>query len=286
MRIIEKSENVFLFKSLIIVLVPWVILAIIFGLYDLEISNLFVDFNSVWGAFGADFGEAPGYALIGISVVSLIGGLIKKVKLQKIPAFVISTAGIGVMIYGFVSRERKISIISGIIALSILIFALVKFHVDWKRYRRFAGIIVLLTIFNPLIFVQITKLLCGRVRYRDLAKIGFEYYHPWYLPPGPTMKHASFPSGHIAMGWMLLPLIIYIREKKLAKSLEIYLVISIIYWGLLVATSRVIVGAHFASDVLFSTGMAFIVTILLYYFFYLKKKISHNTKEQNRLFLK
>ncbi len=279
MRIIEKSENVFLFKSLIIVLVPWIILAIIFGLYDLEISNLFVDFSSNWGRFGADFGEAPGFALIGISIVSLIGGSIKKIKLQKIPAFVISIAGIGVMIYGFVSRERKISIISGIIALSILVFALVKFHVDWKRYRRFASIVVLLAIFNPLIFVQITKLLCGRVRYRDLANIGFEYYRPWYLPPGPTIKHASFPSGHTAMGWMLLPLIIYIREKKLEKSLEIYLTTSIIYWGLFVAASRVIVGAHFASDVLFSTSMAFIVTILLYYFFYLKEKLSHDSKE-------
>jgi len=152
MRIIEKSENVFLFKSLIIVLIPWIILAIIFGLYDLEISNLVVDSSSIWGNFGADFGEGPGYALIGISIVSLLGGLIKKVKLQKIPAFVISTVGLGVMIYGFVSRERKMSIISGIIALSTLVFALVKFHVDWKRYRRFAGIILLLAIFNPLMY--------------------------------------------------------------------------------------------------------------------------------------
>ncbi|MHA1121326.1 MAG: phosphatase PAP2 family protein [Candidatus Heimdallarchaeota archaeon] len=274
MRKIEKSENVFLLKSLSIVLLPWILLAIIFGLFDLEISNLVVDFSSVWATFGADFGEAPGYALIGISIVSLIGGLIKKVKLQKIPAFVISAAGMGVMLYGLITSERRIVIISGIITFSILIFAIVKFHKDWKSYRRFAGIIVLLAIFNPLIFVQITKLLCGRVRYRELVNIGFEFYRPWYSPLGPTLEHASFPSGHTAMGWMLLPLIIYIREKKLDKSLKIYLITTIIYWGLFVAVSRVIVGAHFASDVLFSTGMAFIVTIFLYYFFYLKKKPS------------
>ena len=38
----------------------------------------------------------------------------------------------------------------------------------------------------------------------------------------------------------------------------------IIGWGIFVGLSRIVIGAHYASDVLFSTGIVLVVTLFLY----------------------
>ena len=60
-------KNSIINKLILLVILSWVILAIIFGFLDLEISKAVVDEKSLWGKFGNDFGEAPGYGLIGIA---------------------------------------------------------------------------------------------------------------------------------------------------------------------------------------------------------------------------
>ncbi|MFX0010616.1 MAG: hypothetical protein ACFE9R_09895, partial [Candidatus Hermodarchaeota archaeon] len=72
-------------KLTIIVLITWGILAILFGFFDLAISIVVVDEGSVWGQFGADYGETPGYALIAVALGTLLGSLFTNLKLQKIP---------------------------------------------------------------------------------------------------------------------------------------------------------------------------------------------------------
>ncbi|NHJ04631.1 MAG: phosphatase PAP2 family protein [Candidatus Heimdallarchaeota archaeon] len=283
MDLTKLKQRNFLISNFIFLFIPWIILAIIFGMYDLQISNSIVNFDSWWGKFGANFGESPGYGLIGISIAILFGSLFKDLKLQKLPAFIIIALTNGVMIYGLVISSNKMAIISGIISLSLVLFVAIKFNSDWNYYKKYAWIVILLAILNPLLFVQITKILCGRVRYRELVDLGFEYYTPWYLPPGPSLLYSSFPSGHTSMGWMLLPLIVIIYKKELRNFVKILLIIPIIFWGLFVSSSRVVIGAHFASDVLFSTGMAFFVMIMLYYVFYIRKRKEKEIIQNNLL---
>ncbi|MHA1742683.1 MAG: phosphatase PAP2 family protein, partial [Candidatus Heimdallarchaeota archaeon] len=60
-------------------------------------------------------------------------------------------------------------------------------------------------------------------------------------------------------------------------------IVAVFFWGVFVAISRVRIGAHYASDVLFSTGLAFLVTIFLQYFFYLwKRKKTISEKEETK----
>ena len=74
---------------------------------------------------------------------------------------------------------------------------------------------------------------------------------------------------------MFLPLLIIFRDKKWNDSYKIILKILTIFlvlgWGTFVMASRVAVGAHYASDVLFSTGIAAITTLLLYRKYYLNQ---------------
>lgn len=249
-------------KLLIILVVSWVILAIIFGITDLDISKAVVDENSLWGNFGAEYGEVPGYALIAIALSALIGGYDPDLRKQKIPAYVIIIIGILLLISGFIFDSEDLILDGGGIAISLMIFVILTYNKDWRNYRKISAIISILVVLNPLLFVQITKALTGRVRYRDLLP-DFSNYTPWFLPPGPS-GNQSFPSGHTSMSFMFIPLLILVRERKWKDPVRILVSILVGGWALFVGLSRIIVGAHYASDVLFSAGMATLITIFFY----------------------
>jgi len=252
------------------VIVIWAILALIFGFLDLNISIAFVDETSIWGNFGADYGEVPGYALIVIALATLLGSLFTNLKMQKIPGYV--GIVVGVLFVLFISDEKYVNMGWSFI-FALLIYIIITWNKDWKRYRNISGVIALLAVINPLLFVQIAKILCGRVRFRDLDP-GYTNFTYWFLPPGISGDGSSFPSGHTAMGWMFLPLLIAVKDREIKDPLRIIVSVLVIGWGLFVGLSRIAVGAHYASDVLFSTGAATITTIFLYTRFYRKRNKS------------
>jgi membrane-associated phospholipid phosphatase len=252
----------------LIILVLWIILAIFFGIFDLQISLSVVDENALWGEFGAKYGEPPGYGLISIGLATLIGGYIKDLKKQKIPGYLSIISGVIYLFFGIMDANET-DILSGIcLIIPISVFIIFTWNKDWKIYRPISAIISILAILNPLLFVQLTKLFFGRVRFRDLAS-DYSNFTPWFLPQGITGNY-SFPSGHAAMGWMFLPLLITVKDLKWNNFRKIITVILVFGWGLFVGLSRIIIGAHYASDVLFSTAFAAVLTILLYKKYYLK----------------
>ncbi len=266
----EHILQSFINKLFLCIIVLWVILALIFGFTDLEISKAVVDQNSPWGIFGEEFGEAPGWGLIAIGLSVFIGSYNKNINKQKIPAYVIVIIGIALLLLGLIFNSSYLMLIGGSLTLPLVLFTLVTFKKDWGEYRKISAVITVLTIVNPLAFIQITKLLCGRIRFRDLAS--FVDYTPWFLPPGPTSDGSSFPSGHTSMSFMVLPLLILIRDYKWKNPKKIILTILITGWAIFVGLARIVLGAHYASDVVFSAGMACVVTILMYKRLYLKKK--------------
>jgi len=261
-------------KLLTSIIILWIILAIIFGLTDLEISKAIVNRESSWANIGKNYGEAPGYGIIAVAIAIIIGSFQEDLKKQKIAAFIILIIGTIILFLALIFSNIWFIAFGGGITIVVLIFLVFAFKKDWKDFKTIAIVIVLLTIINPLIFVQITKILCGRVRFNDLSS-DYSNYTPWFLPPGPISGlkgNASFPSGHTSMGWMLLPLLILVKDRKLNDPKRIITTILIISWGLYLGISRIITGDHYASDVLFSTGVAFVSTILLYKKFYLNRE--------------
>lgn len=257
-------------KITLIALITWVILALIFGFYDLAISIAVVDETSIWGNFGADYGETPGYALIALALATLLGSLFTNLNLQKIPAYVGIMVGI---LFIVLIGDDSFTKTGWSLIISLILYVLITWKKDWKKYRRISGIIALLAVINPLLFVQITKILCGRIRFRNLDP-GYTNFTAWFLPPGISAGGNSFPSGHSAMGWMFLPLLIAVKDRKSTNPFRILAIVLVVGWGLFVGLSRIAVGAHYASDVLFSTGVATIVTIFLYTTIYKQRKKS------------
>ncbi|MEJ2295487.1 MAG: phosphatase PAP2 family protein [Candidatus Lokiarchaeota archaeon] len=253
-----------------IVIISWVILALIFGIYDLQISIFAVDVNSVWGNFGADYGEYPGYAFIALGLSAYIGGYIRNLKAQKIPAYLAIVYGVIMLSISFFNLDLRRIIEYLIIIIPVILFIIINWNTDLKKYRKISGVITFLAIINPLLFVQLVKIFWGRVRFRDLA-VGYSNYSPWFIPQGLTGNN-SFPSGHTAMSFMFLPLLITVEKREWKNPVKILTIILVLGWGFFVALSRIVVGAHYSSDVLFSAGTAAIATLLLYRRFYFKRE--------------
>ncbi|MHA2006659.1 MAG: phosphatase PAP2 family protein [Promethearchaeota archaeon] len=267
----ENFKESIITKLFLCIIIVWIILAIIFGFTDLEISKAVVDENSNWGNFGADFGEPPGYALISIALATYLGGFSKNLQYQKIPAYISVIVGILFIVF---SGDITDTMSGFALIIPVVIFVIITWKKDWSSYRTLSGVISLLTIIHPLLFVQLIKLFWGRVRFEDLSP-GFIEFTPWFIPQG-INGHQSFPSGHTAMSFMLMPLLIPLRTMYLKNRnkqiLAMFLIFIVIGWALFVAASRVVVGAHYASDVLFSGGAACTITILLYNWFYVKRE--------------
>jgi len=260
-------------RLLILIIIVWIILAIVFGIYDLEISKAIVNRESSanWANIGKSYGEAPGFGIIAVAIAIIIGSYQDDLKRQKFAAYTILMIGAVILVLAVLLGNIWFIAFGGGITGGILLFLIFAFNRDWRELKKIAVVIILLTIINPLIFVQITKIFCGRVRFNDLSS-DYSNYTPWFLPPGPMSGlkgNASFPSGHTSMGWMLLPLIIIVKDRKWKDPIRITITILVISWGLYLGISRIVTGDHYASDVLFSTGVAIVVTILLYKKFYL-----------------
>lgn len=128
----------------------------------------------------------------------------------------------------------------------------------------FAKVTLGVTLLNVYLFVPLTKHFWGRVRFCNLDS-SFSQYTAWYLPQGPT-GHESFASGHAAEGWLLLPIGVVLFSGR-SRATQVIITALSIGWGIAVAVSRVRLGAHYASDVLFSSGVGIMAFLLLCQYF-------------------
>ncbi len=257
--------------NMILLILLWVVLAVIFGMYDLDISKQLVNQNSGWAKFLENYGMIPGLLVIQSGIYIYYS--IIKIKtdvwsyVQRIVFFLASS---GLIIYLFdILFDDTVSnhfIIFLIISFStnIIIFILLHFQREVRSAVtiRYAKVVIGMALFGYVFCIQCIKYLWGRVRFRQLDA-AFSQFTPWYLPQGIT-GFDSFPSGHAATGFMLLSLLILFNNKK--QWIKNSALLIIILWGTVLSLSRVVIGAHYASDVLF--GSFFIIMTFLAFYKY------------------
>ena len=251
-------------KQLALLIFVWALLAVVFSFYDLKISIRLYDPDSAWAYMLEAYGQIPGLivALLGGSVLLRLRGWKpgwKEILLTLfyagftlLAALVIWADLQGVQVGDEISVGWTISL--GALTVTAL-QVLLRFipHERLLRFEKPARVAVLLYVFAPLLTTWFFKFLWGRVTFRELAS-GYIDFTPWYLPQGYT-GHRSFISGHTGFAWLVLPLTLLATKGRRAY----YLVwLGVLLWGISVAVSRVVIGAHFASDVLFATGISFL----------------------------
>ncbi len=274
---IKKYWNQSITNKLIIIIgIVWASLAILFAFYDLNISKAVVNQNSIFGKFFANFGELPGLFVGLISFFILSVNIKTSNKILKylflliiwILTTILSLYFIAILLrilnlpLDFLSHLGYIPLLSAgmLTVLGMWIFQtkIKTFSIKNISIAKIGATLLSVSF----IIVQILKTYWGRIRFQDLA-IGYSNFTPWYSPQGNTGGH-SFPSGHTMFALITLALILLVLNQKKWKKITVITIV--IIWGLLVPISRVIIGAHYASDVLFSGGL----TIMLFLFLYKK----------------
>ena len=121
----------------------------------------------------------------------------------------------------------------------------------WVRYRRACALLALALALGPGLLVNgILKPLWGRPRPHQVELFGgSQPYRPWWRP-GPLGDGRSFSSGHAAMGYVLVAGVSLVTQRRRGLALG-----GALLYGSLVGLARIVTGAHFVSDVLWSGGL-------------------------------
>lgn len=241
-------------------------LAIVFGIYDLEISKSFASSNPnlLFRILDA-LGEFPIY--IGPIFFGLVYGFTCKSKNMRLIFHTIGLIGtyIGLIRLSKGIFEVFFSSNLGVLQFSLLaiaalllyvFFYLLLSKVDRKSLMKISDValIYLIVVASSFLIVSITKNVWGRTRFRALSDDFSEYssfLNINFLEGFNGDDYRSFPSGHTNAATSILILSL-IPSRLSSKKWICYLTFSFcLLYPIIVAISRVGVGAHYASDVLF-----------------------------------
>jgi len=247
------------------------------AVWDLQISRAIFSPGAAWPVFIEKYGEIPGLLLSAWALLllntGLSGGKTRKIVLGLLNFMAcellleyallnLICARLGLRsapeIAAFASgRGRLIRVITAPAVFAGMLFLQFRLKDYALRQKRFARIAVLQLVLSQFM-VQAFKTLWGRVRFRDLEQ-GFSNFSPWYLPQG-MPGNRSFPSGHTALAWMLLPAFLLCGRSPLLRRLCLA---SSVVWGITVGLGRITIGAHYTSDVLFASLLTTVPFMIL-----------------------
>ncbi len=207
--------------NILILLIVWIILAVISGVYDLEISKQLVNQSSVWAKFLENYGMIPGLLVI-LSGIYIYYSAIrsKKDTWSTVKKMVFFLVGSGLIFHLFdilfdnAASNHFVTFLIVSVVINLIFFIIIHKiqQVKSEAVIKYSKVVVAVALFGYVICIQGIKYFWGRVRFRELDA-AFSQFTPWYLPQGFT-GFDSFPSGHAAMGWMLLPLLILLVNKN------------------------------------------------------------------------
>lgn len=137
-----------------------------------------------------------------------------------------------------------------------------------KRFRRLGlyGMLTLATIaVGPGLTVNLLlKPFWGRERPRNVEAFAGRSPYRHALQPGQPGTGHSFPCGHSSIGFALG--VFYFIFRRGRRGLRYGALYAAVGFGLLIGVARVVAGAHFPSDVLWSGLIVFFLAWFLYYF--------------------
>ncbi len=235
----------------------WILGAIVFGKYDLEISQLLYHPDWKWAVAFENGGRLTTPILLAVGLHFLI-----YLEKRKHPKKIYWVVDVGIMAIVVVLILLFSGGLSGLVqellltAIYLAFYLLIQLggkQLDEDKLIQIKRIVWTMFVATALIFLVITvvKVFAGRLRFRDMEDIS--QFVPWYQWH-PFSGNHSFPSGHTGnsmavIGVLLLSGLIQTGWKRILVA-----ALPIVYL-LLMAISRIIMGAHYASDVLFSLGI-------------------------------
>ena len=260
---------------------------------DLPISRLlYPGHESSLGQFFAAFGELPAFALLCGSGVLAIA---HRGKLREQLRLVLLAGGVCLILGSiFLSVHEATDNVAALpmpVALLVTVFvdALTAFALLYltrecqtKTVLRFICTVVFVCV-GIMLLINIIKVPWGRARMRLIVSTGNETYFSNWWQAGTALKKKlvadgvssdefrSFPSGHTACAaCAMLMLLLPTLYRRLHDKEKLFMAIGA-GWTLLVAFSRLRMGAHFLSDVCVSSLLTIGLGALGVWLFYFNK---------------
>lgn len=271
-----------------------VLLMVVGSLWDLQISKLlYPGHESSVGQFFAAFGELPAFTCFTVAGVLLF--LIRS-RLRQDWKWLFLAASVLLVLFGIVMNIHEAT--DNVAALPTWVAALVTLFVSilaacgvflitrqtpTKTVLRFLLTLIFVAL-GTMILINVIKLPWSRPRMRLLVATGNEsYFMPWWQT-GAELKRRlvadgvassefrSFPSGHTGCAACAMLLILLPTLKKQWHDKEKVFFAIGAAWTLLVAISRIWMGAHYLTDVTMGCLITVIVSGVGVYLFYFNQK--------------
>lgn len=136
------------------------------------------------------------------------------------------------------------------------------------RLERFEkkGVFFICVLLTAIVITFIIKNFWGRVRFRDLQSMS--EFTSWYLPQGMNGNY-SFPSGHSTSASAVLSLLV-ISKQHVKQKVSLPVVIFVYGFIMSMVVARMMMGAHYLSDV--AVGFMITYTVFLGYRYYFYRK--------------
>lgn len=257
------------------------------GNLDYTISKALINEQSIWAEFFNLFGELP--AILGLLIGSalLFGSRNKAKKSSNIMGWIlgilfITLFSVAIVLmplnYAFEHHENGIPTIALVLGLllsigiSVCTIILSNKHQEKCVTYKNTGILFIGLVLAEIIAINVLKGIWARPRMRSIDDIS--EFKRWFEISGWTNDNEfkSFPSGHTANALASIAYILLVpMTKRVSKK---HVVVFTIIWGCLVALSRVVLGAHFLSDVIIGGYVTVFIFLGLNHLFIKKEWIN------------
>lgn len=273
---LTKDKKISLISHAIVLSIAAALL-IVASFYDLAINHALSNSESVYGLLFVSLGEFPAYIILPMcGVIWFYADLGIKDKRLLIVARVASAilVWLGFFIWGAMGsriiESPKVIELSALYSILFAFFTLLLgkyLKINFTKYVRFA-VFALFVMLVSLVLIRLIKIGWGRMRYRDMLKVGdFTGFTPWYIPNGYN-GNTSFPSGHTASACNIFIFVVLFKGKRryVANGVALLFVVLTMF-------SRIVVNAHFLSDVLIGGLVSYLCYFIIRLLFERKKSI-------------
>ncbi len=265
----EKKKSGFKLYYLLFIATA-LVLMVVATMSDYDINASINNTSSGFGNFLADYGEMPLFLFLPFATAVLFSALEKGAKaylVKKILAAVFHFVALVYFFSRFIMGEIEnetmqyvLGIVFGLVGGALCLFLFSKISPETLKKLKPFAIYAILGILCVALSTELMKNIWGRMRFRDLLKTADPAgnFTAWYLPQFFT-GDKSFPSGHTSAASSTLLLMALPDVFKKLKKYEILFFLFAFAFTFMVGYSRMIVGAHFLSDITIgaSLGMLF-----------------------------
>lgn len=263
------------------------------SMFDFQISKAVFDSTNPLGIFLAAYGQLPATLAISLGGTLLIYTSQNRTSLQRVLSWIggilLQAMSFGMAILDPILHLHDCPlVIIVIVAILLLVSANagLLYYIkeseqeDIKRVMK----LLLFVVFVQLIVINIIKIPWGRPRMRMIMETPQAMFQPWWVIGSQSKdlfmnlgvaaeEFKSFPSGHNACAacvMMITALPLLKKKPNKNASLLFWLGVGI---TLLVGGSRIIMGAHFLSDITIGFTVTFLIELLGYHIFFKQSNI-------------